>query len=80
MVNPSREVHNLKKVNIYFSLPIFSATKIVSWKFHVDNKTNSRNYMILGIDLLTALILDEIFLKTPSSVVKVHMKTFGNLG
>ena len=50
-----------KKVNIYFCLPEYSATKIVSWKCHVDNKNNSRYYIILGRDLLTALVLDLKF-------------------
>ena len=47
-----------KKLNVYFSVPEFSATKIVSLKYHVDNKTNSRYDMILGRDLLYALGLD----------------------
>ena len=50
-----------KKTNIDFCLPEFSATKILSWKFHVDNKNKSRYDMILGRDLLTALGLDLIF-------------------
>ena len=39
----------------------FSATKIVSWKFHVDKKSNSRYDMILGRDILTSLGLDLHF-------------------
>ena len=31
-----------KKVEIYFYLPEFCVTKIVSWKFEVDRSTNSR--------------------------------------
>ena len=50
-----------KKVNIDFCLPEFSATKIVPWKWHVDNKTNSRHDIILGGDVLTALVLDIKF-------------------
>ena len=46
-----------KKVNIDFWLPEFSATKIVMLKFHVDESTNGRYDMILGRDLLTALVL-----------------------
>ena len=38
-----------------------SAAKIVSWKRHVDSKTNSRYDIILGRDLLTALGLDLRF-------------------
>ena len=44
-----------KKVKIDFYLPEFSATKIVSWKCHLDNQTNSRYDMILGTDLIYAL-------------------------
>ena len=44
-----------KKVNIDFFSPDFSATKIVTWKFHVDESTNGIYDMILGRDLLTAL-------------------------
>ena len=46
-----------KKVNVYFCLPEFSATKIVMWKCHVDKSTNGRYDMILGRDLITALVL-----------------------
>ena len=50
-----------KKVNVDFCLPEFSATKIVPWKFHVDNKTNSRYDMILVRDLIATLGLDIKF-------------------
>ena len=30
------------KENVYFCLPEFSATKIVTWKCHVDELTNGR--------------------------------------
>ena len=50
-----------KKVNVDFFLPEFSATKIVTWIFHVDESTNSVYDMILGRDLLTAVILDLKF-------------------
>ena len=49
------------KVNINFCLPDFSATNIVTWKFHIDESTNSRYYIILGRYLLTALVLDLKF-------------------
>ena len=48
-------------MNIYFLLPEFSATKIVTWKFHVDESTNGIYDTILGRDLLTALGLDFKF-------------------
>ena len=41
-----------QKVNIYFCLPSFHATEIVSWKCHVYNQTNIRYVMIIGRDLL----------------------------
>ena len=44
-----------QKVNVDFCLPKFSATKIVLWKFHVDNKTNRRYDIILCRDLLNIL-------------------------
>ena len=43
------------KVNVYFYLPAFSATKIVTWKCCVDESTNSRYGMVLGKYLITAL-------------------------
>ena len=49
------------KVNVDLCLPEFSATKILSYKFHVDNKINSRYNMILGKYLLTALVMDLKF-------------------
>ena len=50
-----------KKVNMDFCLPEFSATKILMWKFHVNESTNGRYAMILGIYLLTALGTDLNF-------------------
>ena len=55
-----------KKVNIEFCLPKFSATNIVTWKFHVDESTNGRDYMILGRDLITAL---GLYLKFSENVI-----------
>ena len=40
------------KVKIDFTLPGFSATKIVMWNFHVDDSTKIRYSIILGRDLL----------------------------
>ena len=50
-----------KKVDVYFCLPEFSATKIVSLKFQVDNQTNSRYYMIIVRYLINSLGLDFKF-------------------
>ena len=45
-------------MRIHFTLPYFSATKLVRWECHVDDPTKGRYYMILGRDLLTALGLN----------------------
>ena len=63
-----------KKVNVDFCLPKFSATKIATWKCHVDEYSTGRYAMILGIDLLTALGLDLKFKKKLSLAVKDHTK------
>ena len=36
------------KVKIYFTLPKFSATKIMTWECHVDDSAKGRYNMILG--------------------------------
>ena len=38
-----------------FCLPEFSASKIVTWKFHVEESTHGIYHMILGRYLLTVL-------------------------
>ena len=50
-----------KKVNVDFCLPECNATKIVTWKCHVDKSNNGRYNIILGRGLLTALGLDLKF-------------------
>ena len=57
----AEKVQAPNKANVDFCLPKFSATKIVSWKCHVDKKTNIRYDMILGRDLINALGLDLKF-------------------
>ena len=57
----SRKFTTSTKANIYFCLPSLNATKIVTWKYHVDDPTKVRYDMILGRDLLTALGLDLNF-------------------
>ena len=47
-----------KKVNLYFHLPEFHANKIVMWKCHIDASTKGRHDIILGRDLLNALVPD----------------------
>ena len=46
------------KVKIDFNLPNLSATKIATWKCHVDNSAKGRYDMILGRYLLTTLGLN----------------------
>ena len=41
------------KVKIDFTLPELSTTKIVTWKFHVDDSDKGRYDIILGRYLLT---------------------------
>ena len=45
-------------MNVDFCLPAFIATKIVTWKFDVDESTTGRYYIILGRYVLTALGLN----------------------
>ena len=67
--NQARKFMTSKKLNVNLCLPGFSATKIVTWKCHVDESTNGRYDMILGRDLLTALGLD---LKFSENVILVR--------
>ena len=46
---------NNHKDKKYFILPEFSATKIVTWGFHVDDSTKGRYDMILGRYILIEL-------------------------
>ena len=62
----ARKFTTSKKVNVDFCLPEFSATKIVTCKCHVDDSTTGIYDMILGRDLLTALVLDLFFLMKTS--------------
>ena len=64
--NQSGKFTTSKKVNLDFCLPDFSATNIVTWKCYVDESTNNIYDMILGRDLLTALVLD---LNSPNNVI-----------
>ena len=70
-----------KKVNVYFCLPEFSSTKIVTWKCHIDESTKGRYDMILGRDLLTALVLvlDIIFSETSYMAEKYLTKDVHHL-
>ena len=74
MGNPIREVHELEEGGRRFCLPEFSAKRIFTWKFHVDESTNSRYNIILGRDLLTAMGLDLKFSENVIHGVEVPYK------
>ena len=57
----SRKFATMKKLNLELCLPEFIATKIVTWKYHVEKFINGRYNMILGRDLLAVLGLDLKF-------------------
>ena len=46
------------KVKIYFTLPEFSATKRLAWECHVYDFAKGIHDMILGRDILTALVIN----------------------
>ena len=52
------KITNSIRVKIDFTLPELTATKIMTWNFHVDESANIRYDMILGRYLLTALGLN----------------------
>ena len=49
------------KVKIDFTLPELSATKILTWGYHVYDSAKGRYDIIFGRDLLTALVLNIEF-------------------
>ena len=57
------------KVDIYYTLPELSVTKIVTWYFHVDDSTKGRYDMILRRYLFTDLGLN---LKFPDHVIEAY--------
>ena len=46
------------KVEVDFTLPVLSATNVVTWKCHVDDSAKGRYDMILGRDISTELWLN----------------------
>ena len=60
-------ITNYDKVKVYFILTSFSATDVVTWKYHMDDYTKGRYGMILGRDILTELGLN---LKLFENVIK----------
>ena len=63
---------SLKKLNLDFFLPEFSATKIVIWKCHIDKSTNGRYDMIIVRDILSELVPD---LKFSDNIISVREGT-----
>ena len=49
------------KVKIYFTLPELSTAEILTWNCHMDYSANIRYDMILGRDILLALVLNIKF-------------------
>ena len=49
------------RVEVYFTLPEISVTKIVTWEYNVDDSTRCRYDIILGRYLLTASVLNLKF-------------------
>ena len=45
-------------VKLEFYLPVLRATKIVTWKYHVDDSTAGRYDMIISRDLLNKIGID----------------------
>ena len=41
------------KVGVHFTLPTFSVTNVMTWKYHADDSSKGRYDMILGRYLLT---------------------------
>ena len=64
--NQSVKFTTSMKVNVELCLPEFGATKIVTWKLHVAKSTSNGYDMILGRDLLTALLL---YLKFSENII-----------
>ncbi len=53
---------NTKYVStIYFNLPEFSESKIITWDFHITEKNNLGYDMIIGRDLMQELGMDLVF-------------------
>ena len=52
------KITNNSKVKIDSALPKLSATKKVTWNFHMNDFAKGRYYIILGIYLLTELGLN----------------------
>ena len=60
-------------VKLDLSLPVLSATKIMTWKYHVDDSTAVRYDMIIGKDILTKL---GIYLKCSTNTIEWIKRTY----
>ena len=87
MIQWHKQANNITtniKVKIDFTLPKISATKIVTWDFHVDESDKGRCYTILGRDILTALGLNlefsKYFIKEYYGPLKGSMAPMVDLG
>ena len=54
----ARNITTNFKVKIDFTLPALIATNVVMWKYHVDDSSRVRSYIILVRDLLKELGLN----------------------
>ena len=72
------------KAKIYFTLPELRATKTVTWNYHVYDFAKGRYDIIIGRDLLTALvskpILSEQVIKSDGGPLKGSMAPMVDLG
>ena len=69
----SGNITNHLKVEVDFTLHEISAMGIMMWRFHVDESSKGRYYMILGWDILIWLRLS---LKLSGHIIKADDGTF----
>ena len=62
------------RFKIYFTLPEFSATNILTWNCHVDDSDKGRYDIILGRYILTALGLNLKFSEHIIEAYYGHLK------
>ena len=48
----ARNITTNHKVEVYFTLPTLSATKVIKWNCYMDDSSKGKCNMILGRDLL----------------------------
>ena len=57
----SRNFTKTFMVKVEFSLPVLSATKIVTWKCHMDDSLSGRYDMVIGRHIFSKLVIDLKF-------------------